>query len=45
MPINLIVEQGQEMNKDGQMIVNVAENNEIEITGNAVYVDEIDISF
>lgn len=45
MPINLIVEQGQEMNKDGQMIVNVAENNEIEITGNAVYVEEIDISF
>lgn len=45
MPINLIVEQGQEMNKDGHMIVNVAENNEIEITGNAVYVDEIDISF
>lgn len=45
MPINLIVEQGQEMNKDGQMIVNVAENNEIEITGNAVYVKEIDISF
>lgn len=45
MPINLIVEQGQEMNKDGHMIVNVAENYEIEITGNAVYVDEIDISF
>lgn len=45
MPINLIVEQGQEMNKDGHMIVNVAENNEIEITGNAVYVEEIDISF
>lgn len=45
MPINLIVEQGQEMNKDGHMIVNVAENNEIEITGNAVYVKEIDISF
>ena len=45
MPINLIVEQGQEMNKDGQVIVNVAENNEIEITGNTVYVDEIDISF
>ncbi|PTE41089.1 isomerase [Staphylococcus equorum] len=45
MPINLIVEQGQEMNKDGQMIVNIAENNEIEITGTAVYVEEIDISF
>lgn len=45
MPINLIVEQGQEMNKDGHMIVNVAENYEIEITGNAVYVKEIDISF
>ncbi|MGO1421488.1 MAG: PhzF family phenazine biosynthesis isomerase [Staphylococcus equorum] len=45
MPINLIVEQGQEMNKDGHMIVNVAENYEIEITGNAVYVEEIDISF
>lgn len=45
MPINLIVEQGQKMNKDGQVIVNVAENNEIEITGNAVYVEEIDISF
>lgn len=45
MPINLIVEQGQETNKDGQVIVNVAENNEIEITGNAVYVEEIDISF
>ncbi|WP_202808921.1 PhzF family phenazine biosynthesis protein [Staphylococcus equorum] len=45
MPIKLIVEQGQEMNKDGHIIVNVAENNEIEITGNAVYVKEIDISF
>lgn len=45
MPINLIVEQGQEMNKDGQVIVNVAGNNEIEITGNAVYVEEIGISF
>ncbi|WP_426462307.1 PhzF family phenazine biosynthesis isomerase [Staphylococcus equorum] len=45
MPINLIVEQGQEINKDGQVIVNVAENNEIEITGNAVYVEDIDISF
>ncbi|MDK9872020.1 MAG: PhzF family phenazine biosynthesis protein [Staphylococcus equorum] len=43
--MKLIVEQGQEMKKDGQMIVNVAENNEIEITGNAVYVGEIDISF
>ncbi|KRG09102.1 PhzF family phenazine biosynthesis protein [Staphylococcus sp. NAM3COL9] len=44
-PINLIVEQGQEMNRDGQVMVGVAENNEIEITGNAVYVEEIDISF
>ncbi|MEN1936581.1 PhzF family phenazine biosynthesis isomerase [Paenibacillus sp. 102] len=45
----LIVEQGQEMNKDGRVAVYVTKNQEdhslqIEISGTAVYVDEFQIS-
>ncbi|MFO1444044.1 PhzF family phenazine biosynthesis isomerase [Bacillus sp. Bva_UNVM-123] len=46
--ITLIVEQGHEIEKDGRVIVTVAksENNyDIEITGTAVFVKEIDIQF
>jgi PhzF family phenazine biosynthesis protein len=41
---NLIVEQGQEMGKDGRVSVTVSKSNDIEITGNAVYVKEFDVS-
>lgn len=44
--LNLIVEQGQEIDKDGQVMVRVAKNEDhydIEITGNAVYVNEFDV--
>lgn len=42
----LLVEQGQELNKDGRVMVHVTKNNdqyEIEITGNAVYVKEFEV--
>lgn len=45
-PLNLVVEQGQEMNKDGRVMVRVSNNEDnydIEITGNAVYVKEFDV--
>lgn len=44
--LNLVVEQGQEIGKDGRVMVRVSnnENNyDIEITGNAVYVKEFDV--
>ncbi|EGQ26398.1 phenazine biosynthesis protein PhzF, partial [Sporosarcina newyorkensis 2681] len=44
--LNIIVEQGHEIEKDGRVMVNVTKNNEsydIEITGNAVYVKEFDV--
>ena len=43
-PLELIVEQGQEIGKDGQVYVHVNNiNNQIniEITGSAVYVKEL----
>lgn len=46
-PLNLIVEQGHEMNKDGRVMVQVSKNEEnldIQITGNAVYVKEFDVT-
>ncbi|HEK9099986.1 PhzF family phenazine biosynthesis isomerase [Bacillus pfraonensis] len=47
--MKLIVEQGQEMNKDGRVAVYVTKNQEdhslqIEISGTAVYVDKFQIS-
>lgn len=44
--ISLIVEQGHEIQKDGQVMVQVSKNEdtfEVEITGVAVYVNELDI--
>lgn len=42
--LHLIVEQGQEMGRDGRVKVTVSKNQEVEITGNAVYVNEFDVS-
>ncbi|RLL47077.1 PhzF family phenazine biosynthesis isomerase [Oceanobacillus piezotolerans] len=44
--LNLVVEQGQEIDKDGRVLVHVSktqENYKIEITGNAVYVNEFEV--
>lgn len=44
--LNLIVEQGHEIEKDGRVMVQVSKNEckyDIEITGNAVYVKEFDV--
>lgn len=44
--LNLVVEQGQEMGKNGRVKVRVTNNKEnyvIEITGNAVFVKEFDV--
>ena len=44
--LNLVVEQGQEIKKDGRVIVQVSRNNDnfdIEITGNAVYVKDFEV--
>lgn len=46
-PLNLIVEQGHEIDKEGRVMVQVSKNEDnydIEITGNAVYVKEFDVS-
>ncbi|SFM34756.1 phenazine biosynthesis protein PhzF family [Gracilibacillus orientalis] len=45
-PLNLLIEQGQEIDKDGQVLVQVSKINnsfDVEITGNAVYVKDIHI--
>lgn len=45
--LNLVVEQGQEMNKNGRVKVNVSrsgDNYDVVITGSAVYVGEFDVS-
>jgi len=45
-PLNLIVEQGHEIDKEGRVMVQVSKNEDnydIEITGNAVYVKEFDV--
>jgi PhzF family phenazine biosynthesis protein len=42
-PITLIVEQGQEIEKDGRVLVTVF-NDDIEITGHAVFVKEMEVS-
>ncbi|MCU6707348.1 PhzF family phenazine biosynthesis isomerase [Paenibacillus sp. J5C_2022] len=42
--LNLLIEQGQEIGRDGRVRVTVSENgNAIEITGNAVYVNEFEV--
>lgn len=44
--LNLVVEQGQEINKDGRVMVKVSNNHDnynVEITGNAVYVKEFEV--
>ena len=44
--LNLIVEQGHEIGKDGRVMVRVSKNrkfSDIEITGNAVYVKEFEV--
>jgi predicted PhzF superfamily epimerase YddE/YHI9 len=42
--LQLIIEQGQEIGRDGRIKVSVSENgNVMEITGNAVYVKEFDV--
>lgn len=44
--LNLVVEQGQEIDKDGRVMVRVSNNEDnydIEITGNAVFVKEFDV--
>lgn len=48
--MKLIIEQGQEIDKDGRVTVYVTKNKkddplQIEISGNAVYVEEFQISF
>jgi PhzF family phenazine biosynthesis protein len=46
--LHLIVEQGHEMGKDGRVMVHVTKNKNhfgIEITGNAVYVKDFEVSF
>ncbi len=45
-PLNLIVEQGHEIEKDGRVVVHVSKNNEsldVQITGNAVYVKDFKV--
>lgn len=45
--LNLVVEQGHEIEKDGRVLVSVSKNKEghdIQITGNAVYVKEFEIN-
>ncbi|MCT2536273.1 PhzF family phenazine biosynthesis isomerase [Aquibacillus koreensis] len=45
-PLNLIVEQGHEVEKDGQVVVRVSKNSEsfdVQITGNAVFVKDIQV--
>lgn len=45
-PLNLLVEQGHEIGKDGRVIVQVSKKNEsldIQITGNAVYVKNFEV--
>ena len=44
--LNLVIEQGHEMGKDGRVQVSVSKNQDnydIKITGNAVYVKEFEV--
>jgi PhzF family phenazine biosynthesis protein len=43
-PLNLLIEQGQEIGRDGRIRVTVLnDGNDVEITGNAVYVNEFEV--
>jgi PhzF family phenazine biosynthesis protein len=43
--LNLLIEQGQEIGRDGRIRVTVTNNgNVIEVTGNAVYVKDFEVS-
>jgi PhzF family phenazine biosynthesis protein len=45
-PLNLIVEQGHEIEKDGRVVVQVSKNSEsfdVQITGNAVFVKDFQV--
>jgi len=42
--LNLTIEQGQEIGRNGRVQVTVTSGNTIEITGNAVYVNEFEVS-
>lgn len=45
-PLNLIIEQGHEIGKDGRVVVQVSKNNEsfdVQIIGNAVYVKSFEV--
>jgi len=42
--LNLMIEQGQEIGKNGRVQVTVTSGDTIEITGNAVYVNEFEVS-
>ncbi|RKL64721.1 isomerase [Salipaludibacillus neizhouensis] len=45
-PLNLIVEQGHEIEKDGRVVVHVSKNSEsfdVQITGNAIYVKDFQV--
>lgn len=41
--VELIIEQGNEIGKEGKVKVSVSNKKEVEITGNAVYVSEFDV--
>ncbi|GMK40174.1 hypothetical protein PCCS19_32290 [Paenibacillus sp. CCS19] len=41
--LNLVVEQGQEIGRDGRVEVAVTNGTEVEITGTAVYVGEFEV--
>ncbi|BBH19980.1 isomerase [Paenibacillus baekrokdamisoli] len=42
--LNLLIEQGQEIGRNGRVSVTVTKCDEIEITGNAVYVNDFEVS-
>ena len=41
---SLIIEQGQEIGRDGRVHVKVTNGDKIEVTGTAVYVNEFEVS-
>ncbi len=46
-PLNLLIEQGHEMGRDGRIHVTVTRNNDrygIEVKGTAVYVKDFEVS-
>ncbi|MNI93416.1 hypothetical protein D3C73_1513660 [compost metagenome] len=41
--LNLLIEQGQELGRNGRVKVRVTEGDIVEITGDAVYVQEFEV--